>query len=168
MNSKLHRGTNVGCPFCSAKFVTASGVSHHLETSSCPNAPYWNLETIHRAIQKLDPTGVVTNKQIEWHGEQNVQYEATDAAFDGDSWVCYLCKKRINSKPGLTMHLNSPIHKAKIYHCLNRRGGCQKEFVSLAGLFNHLESTRFENVQKYHRQLTDAVQGRRMITALRP
>ena len=171
MNSKIHRGKGVNCPFCKTGFVTASGASHHLESGACTEAGNWNRDTIHRAIQSLDPNGVITKKQIEWHHEGNVQYSATDAAFDGHYWVCYLCKKKFNMVKSLNAHLNSPVHKEKIYHCLNKRGRCEKEFTSLAALFNHLESescgyTRFENVQNVHRRLNQAVQGRRMITGL--
>lgn len=69
-------------------------------------------------------------------------------------------------KHGLNMHLNSPKHKEKVYHCPNRRGGCAKQFVSLAGLFNHLESEtcsfmRFDKVQQHASMILD---GRRFIT----
>ncbi|CAP93319.1 Pc16g06490 [Penicillium rubens Wisconsin 54-1255] len=59
-------------------------------------------------------------------------------AYNGSYWVCYLCKKKFNSGKALESHVNSPVHKEKVYHCLKR--GCPKEFHSLAGLFNHLES----------------------------
>lgn len=171
MNSRTHRGTGVSCPFCGAKFVSASGASHHLETGSCPNARQATRESIHRAISQLDPTGLITKKQIAWHDERNSTYSATDAAFNGKRWECCFCKQGFTTRKALNQHLNSPVHQSKIYHCLNKRGGCTKEFVSLAALFNHLESescgyTRFENVQNYHRQLNDAVKGRRMITGL--
>ncbi|KAJ5861809.1 Zinc finger C2H2, partial [Penicillium soppii] len=171
MNSKLHRGKGVNCPFCSAGFVTASGASHHLESGACPEAGRWNRDTIHRAIRSLDTNGIITKRQIEWHGDEDVQYEATHAAFDGDFWRCYICQKGFNMVHSLNAHINSPVHKSRIYHCLNKRGQCNKEFVSLAALFSHLESescgyTRFENVQNVHRRLHDAVQGRRMITGI--
>lgn len=157
MNSKTHRGTGVSCPFCSGAFVSASGASHHLETGACPNARQASREAIHRAISQLDPNGVITKKQIAWHDERNSTYSATDSAYNGRFWVCYFCQKGFGARHSLDRHLNSPVHQLKIYHCLNKRGQCKKEFVSLAALFNHLESescgfTRFENVQNYHRQ----------------
>lgn len=47
-------------------------------------------------------------------------------------------------------------------------GHCRKQFVALAGLFNHLESEsceymRCEKVQQAHRQLTEALTGPRTI-----
>ncbi|CAG7966521.1 unnamed protein product [Penicillium nalgiovense] len=170
LNSRIHRGTDIVCPFCNAGFVTASGVTHHVESGSCPNASKWNRDTIHRVIHRLDPKGIITNKQIERHNEQNIRYYATDRAFNGKNWECYLCRKGFGSMAGLNAHLNSSVHKEKIYHCLNKRG-CGKEFVSLAALFNHLESEscgyiRFGEVQNMHRRLNDAIMNRKMITSL--
>lgn len=70
----------------------------------------------------------------------------------------------------LNLHLNSPAHREKIYHCPNTRG-CNKEFVSLGALFNHLESEacgymRFGGVQNVHRRLNDAILNRKLITSL--
>ncbi|KAJ6190307.1 Zinc finger C2H2 [Penicillium mononematosum] len=165
--SKIHRGTTIACPFCQTGVVTASGVSHHLESGSCPQAKGLNRDRIHRAIRQLDPNGYVCKKQIAWYDEENSTYEVTGSAYNGSYWVCYLCKKGFNSKKALESHVNSPVHKEKVYHCLKR--GCPKEFHSLAGLFNHLESEscgfiRFEGVQQVHKQLNDAMMGRRMIT----
>lgn len=122
-------------------------------------------------IQRLDPNGLITNKQIGWHNDQNVRYYATGHAFDGTSWVCYLCQRGFNSITGLNSHLNSTFHREKIYHCLNTRGGCDKEFVSLGALFNHLESEscgyiQFKDVQRVHRQLNDAILNHKVITSL--
>ncbi|KAJ5870211.1 hypothetical protein N7455_005152 [Penicillium solitum] len=171
LNSKIHRGTEVVCPFCKAHFVTASGVTHHLEYGTCPSAVQWNRETIHQMVQRLDPNELVTNKQIGWHNDQDVRYYATDCAFDGTRFVCYLCQRRFNSMTGLNSHLNSLFHRQKIYHCLNTRGGCNKEFISLGALFSHLESEscgyiRFGDVQRVHRRLNDAILNRKVITSL--
>ncbi|KAJ5494559.1 Zinc finger C2H2 [Penicillium fimorum] len=169
LNSKTHRGNNIPCPFCRTGFVTASGVSHHLESGSCPQAQGLNRDKIHRIIQQLDPNGIVCKKQIAWHGEENMSYSVTDSAWNGHCWVCYICKRGFNSRRALESHVNSPVHKEKVYHCLQR--GCPKEFHSLASLLNHLESEtcgfiRFDGVQQVHQRLNDAIIGRRMITGL--
>jgi hypothetical protein len=169
MNSKTHRGTNIPCPFCRTGFVTASGVSHHLESGSCSRAQGLNRDKIHRIIQQLDPNGIVCKKQIGWYGEENVTYSVTDSAWNGNAWECYICGREFNSRKALESHVNSPVHKEKVYHCLNR--GCSKEFHSLASLFNHLESEscgfiRFDGVQRIHKKLNDAMMGRRMITGI--
>ncbi|CAG7937571.1 unnamed protein product [Penicillium salamii] len=166
LNSRTHRGSDVKCPFCNTGFVTPSGASHHLETGSCPGAPRLNRESIARVVQRLDTTGVIAKKQIEWH-EQNVEYVANSSSWNGSGYECYLCHRNYRTLLALNQHLKSPAHAQKVYHCPNR--GCAKEFTALAALFNHLESEscrfmRFENVQRVHRQLTDQITSNRRIT----
>lgn len=165
MNSRVHRGARIGCPFCKRKFVTASGLSHHLETGSCKDAPVLNRNTIHRMVRERDPNGVITMKQIEWL-EQNTEYMFTDQAWNGSSWECYLCHREFAASGSLNSHLNSPAHQEKVYHCPNARGRCAREFVTLAALFNHLESEscsfmRFEKVQQH---VGNVLNGNRMIS----
>ncbi|KAF3480727.1 uncharacterized protein GIQ15_06074 [Arthroderma uncinatum] len=165
MRSKAHLGGSIACPFCGVGFTTASGLVHHLERGACPRAPSLNRETILRKVRELDPNGRITNRQIEWRDEDNVQYSATQHAFNGQYWQCYLCSSTFNSVNGPNSHLNSPVHKQKVYRCPNRLNRCLKEFVTLAALFNHLESEscaamRFEVVQ---RGVNDMLMGRRLI-----
>ncbi|KAG6008282.1 hypothetical protein E4U21_004744 [Claviceps maximensis] len=166
LNSRTHRGRSIDCPFCKAGYTTASGLTHHLETGSCPVASRVNRESILRTIRDRDPGGFITNRQIAWHNEQDLGYEATDQAYNGDSWECYLCLCEFSTRRGLNQHLNSPRHKEKVYKCPNKRSGCPKLFVSLAGLFGHLESEqcsfmRFEHVQKH---ATRILNSRKMIS----
>jgi Zinc-finger of C2H2 type len=153
LNSKTHRGTNVICPFCKDKYTTASGLIHHLETSSCPRAPELNRESILCIVRERDLHNAITNKQIKWHQDENIKYSATEASFNGCYWECYLCSAEFTKISALNSHLNSPVHKRKVYHCPNSRAKCGKEFVTLAGLMNHLESgacacMSFERVQQ--------------------
>ncbi|KAE8355933.1 hypothetical protein BDV28DRAFT_17108 [Aspergillus coremiiformis] len=165
LNSKIHRGKNITCPFCKDNYTNASGLTHHLERGSCRNAPALNRETILRIIRERDPHGTITNRQIEWHEENTGQFSATDRAFNGSSWECYLCHRDFRTAGALNSHLNSSVHKQKVYHCPNVESKCGKQFSTLAALFNHLESEscsfmRFERVQQ---QVGDVFQGRRAI-----
>ena len=151
LNSRIHRGTGVACPFCNCGFTSASGVSHHLETGSCPNNTDIDRSTIYHAIRQRDPHGIVTFKQLEWHSETPTQVEAPERAWNGQNYECYLCHRQFLALQGLKQHLNSPAHQQKIYHCPSRK--CARPFVSLAAMFNHLESEscgfiRFEQVQQ--------------------
>lgn len=155
----------MGCPFCKSNYTTASGLIHHLERGSCPSAPSLNRESIHRIIRQRDPNNVITKKQIGWHEEGTVSVSATNAAYNGRYWVCYICKKQFSNVSNLNAHLNSPVHKQKVYHCPNWRD-CSKEFSTLAALFNHLESEscyfmRFESVQEH---AGNVLQGRNLIS----
>lgn len=93
---------------------------------------------------------MITTKQLTYHPTGT--YTATDLAYNGHAWECYLCHRNFKTDHALTQHLGSPTHQQKVYRCPNR-GRCGKEFVALAGLFNHLESEscaymRFERVQQ--------------------
>jgi hypothetical protein len=95
-------------------------------------------------ISSRDPNQTVTRKMLEY----NTTYEATERTWNGRGYECYLCHLAYTSLAGLNLHVASA-HKQNLYHCPKRI--CAKEFVSLAGLFNHLESescgyTKFEAV----------------------
>ncbi|QPG95461.1 hypothetical protein C2857_000753 [Epichloe festucae Fl1] len=166
LKSHVHCGISVNCPFCNKGYTAFSGLSHHLETGSCSQAPSLNRETILRAVRERDTQGIITNRQIEWHDAESVRYEVSALSYNGFNWECYLCHQEFATQTALTQHVNSPRHKQKAYKCPNTRGGCERHFVTLAALFNHWESEqcsfmRFENVQLHARQILD---GRRMIS----
>lgn len=163
MMSRTHTGQGMLCPFCKGGFTTATGLTHHLERGSCPNATNVNRETIYRVLRQRDTGGLLTNKLLEWHGEK--QYTVNDRAYNYDrrGWECYFCHRLFNSSQGLQQHLNSPAHQAQLYHC--PKSACGKQFTSLAAVINHLESescgyTRFANVQ---RVVPGVLSGNRMI-----
>lgn len=151
LNSSTHRGKNIACPFCKAALTSASGLSHHLETGSCPRATNINHRTMFQAISQRDPSGLLTNKLLTYP-ESNIQNIATNATWNGCSYECYLCRREYGTLRALNQHLNSPAHDQKLYHCPNR--SCNRHFGRLAALFNHLESescnfVRFEKVQTH-------------------
>ncbi|PHH85428.1 hypothetical protein CDD83_424 [Cordyceps sp. RAO-2017] len=162
LNSHVHRGSTISCPFCSKSYTTATGLSHHLESGSCPKAPFLDRDSIYRFIRSKDPHGSISKNLLEWNG--SCQYEANDRSFNGDAFECYLCHREFRSLGGLNQHLNSPTHQQALYHCPNR--ACRKDFKSLAGIINHLESescgiTRFDKIQA---QVGDFIRGGRMLT----
>ncbi|RYP80134.1 hypothetical protein DL769_002620 [Monosporascus sp. CRB-8-3] len=162
LNSRIHRGTNIQCPFCKQFYTSATGLSHHLETGSCPQAPFIDRDLIYKLVRRKDPNGLISKKLIDW--QPSSRYEASGRAWNGDGWECYICHRVFDTRHGLNQHLNSPIHQQNLYHCPNRVG-CGREFTSLAGVMNHLESescgfTRFENVQNGIRNI---VRGDRLI-----
>ncbi|KAI5863606.1 hypothetical protein GGS23DRAFT_620380 [Durotheca rogersii] len=149
LNSHIHRGFNVHCPFCTKSYATAGGLSHHLENGSCTRAPQLDRDTFYNLVRSKDPNGLISKNLIGWHG--SATYEANDLAWNGMAWECYFCHGRFRSRHSLNQHLASPAHQQALYHC-PLRGTCGREFTTFAGLMNHLESescgyTRFENVQ---------------------
>ncbi|OSS43866.1 hypothetical protein B5807_11706 [Epicoccum nigrum] len=162
LNSSTHRGKNVACPFCKTALTSASGLSHHLETGSCPRAPNINHHTIFGAISQRDPKRLLTNKLLTYP-DSNIQNIATHATWNGSSYECYLCHRKHNTLRALNQHLNSPVHSEKLYHCPNC--SCNRQFIRLASLFNHLESesckfVRFERVQQ---QVHNLITGRQKL-----
>ncbi|KAI0386063.1 hypothetical protein F5Y04DRAFT_163258 [Hypomontagnella monticulosa] len=165
MNSRIHRGTSIQCPFCKTGYTTATGLAHHLEGGNCSKASFLNRDEVYRIVRAKDPGGAISKNLIGWQGSPTVTYSATDRAWNGDGWECYFCHREFNTCNGLNQHLNSPAHQQALYHCPNRNR-CGREFKTLAAVMNHLESescsfTRFENVQ---RTVGDIVSGNRLLT----
>jgi hypothetical protein len=155
MKSRVHQGSNIVCPFCQNTFTTASGVSHHLETASCPKARNLDRNAIHQLLRQRDPNGIITEHLLEWHTGNSID-ETWDpcSAYNGDGYECYICHREFGTPHSLDQHIRSPAHQAPLYHCPNKRGKCGgKRFPTLAALFNHLESescgyVKFSAVQK--------------------
>ncbi|KAF2223081.1 Alpha/Beta hydrolase protein [Elsinoe ampelina] len=140
LNSKIHQGKKVRCPFCKADFTAASGVTHHLETSSCPKAPQLNRQVIHSELKQRDPRGVITGRYLEYNDSSlNPDWDPY-TAWNGRYYECYVCHKGFDKAMSLRQHLDSPTHQSPLYHCPNKRGNCNKEFLTLGALLNHLES----------------------------
>lgn len=163
LHGSAHRGGSLSCPFCKKPHTTASGVAHHLETGSCQKAANLNRETIYKFVRQQDRTGIITNKMLTWCDEDNGNYTATSATYNGHQYECYLCHREYQTLRALNQHLGSPTHKQRIYHCFGR--GCARQFTALAALFSHLESescgaTRFNVVQQ---NVNGMLTGRRMI-----
>ncbi|KAI1422462.1 hypothetical protein F5Y12DRAFT_717359 [Xylaria sp. FL1777] len=150
LNSRIHRNYQIQCPFCKKSHATATGLTYHVESGSCPNAAGLNRDTLYKFVRDKDPGGIITKNLIDWPGSS--QYEASDRSYNPvrRGWECYLCHRLFGQLQSLNQHLNSAAHKEDLYRCPGR--SCGKEFPTLAGLINHLESescgyTRFDQVQ---------------------
>ncbi|KAI0419460.1 hypothetical protein F5X98DRAFT_335181 [Xylaria grammica] len=162
LRSRAHRGKSTPCPFCESPYTTVAGVTCHLENGCCPAAQHLNPDKLFGRIRARDSSGLITNQLIEWHG--SMVHHATEHTWNGRYYKCYLCHRQFNALDSLNQHIRSPAHPQKPYHCPNR-AICKKQFVSLAGLFSHLESescgyTRFERVQQ---GFQEGVTGKRLI-----
>ncbi|KAL8751995.1 MAG: hypothetical protein Q9184_005879, partial [Pyrenodesmia sp. 2 TL-2023] len=136
LNSRVHQGTKISCPFCKRTFAAASGVSHHLEGGSCKTAPSFNRENIYRFLRHKDRSGFITNNLLEWR--QGETWSARGNAWNGTGYECYLCHRHFHAIADLDRHLKSPTHMQEIYHCPKRP--CGTQFKTLAATLNHLES----------------------------
>jgi hypothetical protein len=150
------------CFFCNASFTTATGVVHHLESGSCPNAPL-DRQQLYRAVRARDPQGVISKNLLECDGD--TEYEATERAWsrrDG-AYKCYICGRTFARLVSLNQHLSSPVHQQSLYQCPNR--GCSKDFSTLGALINHLESEscQFMSFQAVQDNLKNLVCSNRRI-----
>lgn len=114
LNSRVHRGSTIKCPFCAATYTTAAGMTHHLERGSCPRAPDLNRDEIYRLVRSRDPNGVISKRYITWHESSSTTYLATERAWNGDGYECYFCHREFRSLAGLNQHLNSPARRWRL------------------------------------------------------
>jgi hypothetical protein len=124
-----------------------------------------NRHKLYKYIKSRDPASAIANQCLEWQGDKTYSINPRLA---WNHWVkayeCYLCHKLHSSLQGLRLHLESPKHQQKLYHCFNT--ACRREFTTLAALINHLESEtckimRFQQVQK---TISNIVDPNRMIS----
>ncbi|KAK9421795.1 hypothetical protein SUNI508_05396 [Seiridium unicorne] len=114
LNSSVHRGQKIRCPFCDASYATATGLTHHIETGSCPRAAGLTRDTLFQAVRSRDPGGFITKNLIGWEGSS--QYEANDRSYNYSrgAWECYLCHRLFGRLPDLNKHLNSPARETNV------------------------------------------------------
>ncbi|PHH66089.1 hypothetical protein CDD81_614 [Ophiocordyceps australis] len=157
LNGRLHRKTNVQCPFCRQTFGTATGLVHHLERGSCPQAPV-DRDQLYLAVRRRDPDSLLCKKLLGWTG--STDYEASNLAWNSSvqAYECYFCHQYFKKLSSLNQHLKSPTHQDNLYHCPNL--ACRREFTTLAAVINHLESEscsymRFATVQANVERILD-------------
>ena len=102
-------------------------------------------------VQRFDRQNVITRPMLTMPGYDHVESFATDRAWNGYGFECYLCPKQFSSLRGLNQHIQSPAHEQPIYHC--PKVSCGKNFKLLSGLVQHLESEscglmRFTQIQQ--------------------
>lgn len=86
-------------------YGTATGMVHHLETSSCPGAYNMSRDEVYRFVRSKDPRRIITIVPSGWSGEPT--YEVSDKAWDGSCYRCYLCSGGFGALSSLRAHINS-------------------------------------------------------------
>lgn len=124
-----------------------------------------NLRKLHGLILNLDPQSLLTIPVV----NPEEDYPVIVDQVSGDSHRCDICSRVFRKAAGLKAHLKSPVHRVPIYHCVNSPEQCDKQFVTLAALWNHLESEScgimwFEDLEVFHENIKSAVFARRIIT----
>ncbi|KAJ7177404.1 hypothetical protein C8R43DRAFT_1193400 [Mycena crocata] len=154
LNSSIHRPKEVICPGrgCGLGFVTRSALLLHLEAGTCSSGS--NRQTVNRIVRQYDTNNVITNTaRLLTGGDNQVNYMASAASWNGSAYECYLCHGGYRSLAALNHHLASPTR--------------HQSFTTLSALCQHIESERcgvfkFKAVQN---AMNDLMGGMRRLTA---
>lgn len=161
LRSSVH-GRGVPCPLgCGLGFPTYSAATAHLEASTCSSGA--TKSHVDNYVMRADRGGFVTNQRLITYGDVEETF-ATEAAWNGWAYECYLCERKFSKLQSLNSHYRSPVHQLRRYHCFKNRAGCGSEFVSLSGLIQHIESGRCGiSFERMNPVLHGAGLGRRLL-----
>lgn len=113
-----------------------SAMTLHLEQGRCASGA--TRAKVNKVARVLDRHHLVTNPARLIEGGSVASTYATDCCFNGSMWECFLCSRDFWTKSALNAHINSPRHEEKVYRC--PKGDCGREFTTLSGIFQHVES----------------------------
>lgn len=149
LNSSIHKPRNVRCPMrgCSSTFLSHSGVILHWESDKCSSGitramidRYAVEHDVHNYITK--PRRMITGgPRGGYPFTEERKYMASEAAWNGRAYECYLCHQTFAQLQSLNSHLASSRHSGSrypIYHC--PPGGCETQFRTCSALVQHIES----------------------------
>jgi hypothetical protein len=89
-------------------------------------------------VHILDHNNAITRPMITLPGYANVETIATERAWNGQAYECYLCTRQFASLHALNNHIKSPVHEQNLYRC--PKLSCRREYKALSGLVQHVES----------------------------
>ncbi len=122
----------------------------HIESGTCTKSGL-DRGKLNDIVQRMDRKNIITKPLLTMPGWDRTELVATELAWNGRAYQCYLCSGQYASLRALDQHINSGTHEQNIYHCPKR--SCGREYKSLSGLIQHMESEscgvmRFEQIQK--------------------
>ncbi|KAF9028795.1 hypothetical protein BDZ89DRAFT_1065892 [Hymenopellis radicata] len=154
--SIAHKPRTSKCIMCHEKFKEPSSIAAHIESGRCNKSVTRHdvvsavqaLEVkpsilIHesRAIEAIEhgPGGEIASPNTLGLGMRSTTIttvSATEDAFDGDGYVCWVCERSFRDLEGLNKHLSSPAHDSLTFKCPR----CENQFKMISSLIQHLES----------------------------
>ncbi|KAH9915942.1 uncharacterized protein BXZ73DRAFT_81214 [Epithele typhae] len=143
LRSSLHQGHEVPCPLrgCGRSFVSRSGLIVHLESGACASG--MDRRQLDELIGRLDRNGIITDPARMIAGPAAVEVTeewATERAWNGHAYQCYVCARQYRTLPALNQHLRSPAHATAKYRCPAAYRGCDERFKTLSAFVAHVES----------------------------
>jgi len=162
-SSPVHKTRDFECPLCPKRFKTPSSIALHIESGTCHKFSRAQVTAAVHAL-KIVPT-IPISRRIEGRMPPVVSYYATERAFNGIAYECYLCHRTFRTLSALNTHVNSPAHDANEFRCPK----CEGEYKLISGLMQHIESevcgiARFQVVGDFARDLTNQVKKRLMLS----
>lgn len=154
-SSRVHNGRDFYCPLCSKGFKVPSSIALHIESGACGNISRHQVTSAVHSL-KLSPTISISGRIQNTSRPLTItHYSASERAFNGTAYECYLCHSTFRSLSSLNAHLGSPAHDKDQFKCPK----CKVEFKLVSGLIQHIESekcgvARFKQVEDYATALT--------------
>ncbi|EIW62192.1 uncharacterized protein TRAVEDRAFT_164034 [Trametes versicolor FP-101664 SS1] len=143
--SSIHQGRTVQCPMqgCKGTFVSTAALVLHLESGACVSR--MTRDAVNRIVVQVDRSNIITNPArlitgAPTSGGTTVTATwATQRAWNGTHYECYLCHRGYKSLHALNQHLQSSAHAEKMYRCPQGWSGCGAEFGTLSAFCQHVE-----------------------------
>jgi hypothetical protein len=111
MDSKAHGLRTFQCPRCDVSKPTVAAITRHVENGRCPGAPGMNRDSLYQLVRSMDTNNRLSRRSIfEDRGiAAGVRYIASETAWNGRGYECFLCHRTFKLLGGLNSHLNSDI-----------------------------------------------------------
>jgi len=159
LSSPVHNARDCECLLCPKRFKTPSSVALHVESGACHSFSREQVTAVAHAL-RIVPT-ISTSRRIEGGTPRVVTYYATERAFNGIAYECYLCHHTFGTLSALNSHVGSPAHDANEFICPK----CKWECKLISGLMQHIESevcgiAKFETVGNFAMDLTNQFRQR--------
>jgi len=163
LRSGLHAGATVPCPGrdCNKMFVSGAALILHLESGTCPSR-ITRLQ-VDRVVAQYDRQHIITNpSRMIGYGdsssERTVETWATERAWNGSAYECFMCHRQYRTLVSLNQHLASPAHEERKYQCPRGHEGCGAEFRTLSALCQHVESEQCD-IRRFNSQIQNYLGG---------
>ena len=165
LNSKLHQPSNIRCPGrdCNKVFISVAALTLHFESGACPSG--MTRKDVDDWVVRVDRKRIITNPDRLICGPGGYEAPstrswATDRSWNGVAYECFVCHCTFKTLAGLNQHLQSPVHKERIYRC--PKSDCRIEFKTLSALCQHVEGGScgvrvFKPVQDVMERLTRGI-----------
>ncbi|OAX41879.1 hypothetical protein K503DRAFT_767274 [Rhizopogon vinicolor AM-OR11-026] len=144
---------------CPKRFKVPSSIAQHIESGVCHKSSRAQVTAAAHAL-KFVPT-ISISRRIEGRTPRVVTYYATERAFNGTAYECYLCHRTFRTLRALNTHVSSPVHNANEFRCPK----CKRKFKLISGFMQHIEReacgiARFQAVGDLTKGLIDLFKKR--------